>query len=125
MSAALEIKNLSIQFGGLKAVNDFSYSIPERGIYGLIGPNGAGKTTVFNLLTSVYSPSSGNVLSFGKSLVGKKTFEITKHGLARTFQNIRLFKDLTVLENVLIALDHKPTLITIRQIGSTFFGLSL
>lgn len=110
MSAALEIKNLSIQFGGLKAVNDFSYSIPDRGIYGLIGPNGAGKTTVFNLLTSVYAPTSGNVLSFGKSLIGKKTFEITKHGLARTFQNIRLFKNLTVLENVLIALDHNPTL---------------
>jgi branched-chain amino acid transport system ATP-binding protein len=108
MTAALEIKNLSIQFGGLKAVNSFSYSVPEKSIYGLIGPNGAGKTTVFNLLTGVYTPTEGSVESYGKSLLGKKTFEITKAGLARTFQNIRLFKSLTVLENVLIALDHNP-----------------
>jgi branched-chain amino acid transport system ATP-binding protein len=109
MTTALDIKNLSIQFGGLKAVNNFSYKIPQGSIYGLIGPNGAGKTTVFNLLTAVYQPTGGDIISFGKSILGKKTYEITALGLARTFQNIRLFRDLTVLENVVISLDHNTS----------------
>lgn len=110
MNTVLEIQALSIEFGGLKAVNAFSYAIPRGAIYGLIGPNGAGKTTVFNMLTGVYQPISGDVLAFGESLVSLKPFQITRKGMARTFQNIRLFKDLTVLENLLVAMDQNPSL---------------
>jgi branched-chain amino acid transport system ATP-binding protein len=105
MSAVLEARHLTMQFGGLKAVADLDLSIPEGSIFGLIGPNGAGKTTVFNMLTGVYEPTSGQVQAFGHNLVGLKPYEITRHGLARTFQNIRLFKDLSVLDNLLIAAD--------------------
>ncbi len=103
---ALELKNLTMQFGGLKAVSDFSLKVPERTIFGLIGPNGAGKTTIFNMLTGVYTPTIGEVFACGNSLAGKKPNEITGSGLARTFQNIRLFKDLSVLQNILISMDQ-------------------
>jgi len=96
----LEVKNLGISFGGLRAVDNFDITIEKGQLYGLIGPNGAGKTTVFNLLTGVYKPSEGIVLLDGKDITGKKTIEINKAGIARTFQNIRLFKGLTVLDNV-------------------------
>ncbi len=100
----LEVKNLGISFGGLRAVQDFSLSIPPGGLFGLIGPNGAGKTTVFNLLTGVYAPSDGTIELAGRSLVGLRPFQIAEAGLSRTFQNIRLFPDLTVLENLKIAM---------------------
>ena len=100
MAVMLEVKNLSISFGGLKAVDGFDVTIEKGQLYGLIGPNGAGKTTVFNLLTGVYKPDTGSIVLDGKNITGKKTIEINQDGIARTFQNIRLFKELTVLENV-------------------------
>lgn len=99
----LEANNLSISFGGLKAVCDFSLSLEMGVLYGLIGPNGAGKTTCFNLLTGVYQPDVGSIMLAGKSLVGRRPHEIARAGLSRTFQNIRLFADLSVLDNVRIA----------------------
>lgn len=99
----LEVKNITMQFGGLKAVDSLSFSIPKGQLAGLIGPNGAGKTTVFNMLTGVYQPTKGEILLNGENLVGKKPYKISHLGMTRTFQNIRLFKNLTVLENVLIA----------------------
>lgn len=98
--AVLEVKNVSISFGGLKAVDDFSITVEQGCLYGLIGPNGAGKTTVFNILTGVYKPDQGAVLLDGKDITGKRTAEINKAGIARTFQNIRLFSQLSVLDNV-------------------------
>lgn len=98
--ALLEVNNLGISFGGLRAVDDFEVSIKKGQLYGLIGPNGAGKTTVFNLLTGVYKPSEGIITLDGTNITGLKTMEINKAGIARTFQNIRLFKNLTVLDNV-------------------------
>ncbi|MDD3252322.1 MAG: ABC transporter ATP-binding protein [Lachnospiraceae bacterium] len=98
--AMLEVTNIGISFGGLKAVDDFSVSIEKGQLYGLIGPNGAGKTTVFNLLTGVYKPDTGTILLDGSNITGKRTIEINQEGIARTFQNIRLFKDLSVLDNV-------------------------
>ena len=106
MTALLEVKNLGISFGGLRAVNNFEIQIEKEQLYGLIGPNGAGKTTIFNLLTGVYRPDNGKVLLDGKDITGKSTIEINKAGLARTFQNIRLFKDLTVLDNVKVGLHN-------------------
>jgi branched-chain amino acid transport system ATP-binding protein len=103
MSALLDITGLSISFGGLKAVADFSLQLPERGLYGLIGPNGAGKTTVFNLLTGVYQPDGGTMRLAGRDLAGLKPHEIAAAGMSRTFQNIRLFPDLSVLDNVRVA----------------------
>ena len=91
---------MCISFGGLKAVDDFSVSIEKGQLYGLIGPNGAGKTTVFNLLTGVYKPDKGSIVLDGKNITGRKTTEINQDGIARTFQNIRLFKELSVLDNV-------------------------
>ena len=105
--ALLEVKNLSISFGGLKAVDDFSVSIEKGQLYGLIGPNGAGKTTVFNLLTGVYKPDKGSIVLDGKNITGRKTTEINQDGIARTFQNIRLFKELSVLDNVKAALHNE------------------
>jgi branched-chain amino acid transport system ATP-binding protein len=99
----LDVEGIGISFGGLKAVQNFTLRIPRGGLYGLIGPNGAGKTTVFNLLTGVYVPQTGRVLLDGVPLAGKKPFEIAACGLSRTFQNIRLFPDLSVLDNVRIA----------------------
>ena len=98
--ALLEVKNLSISFGGLKAVDNFQISIDKGQLYGLIGPNGAGKTTIFNLLTGVYKPDAGSIELDGVNVTGRKTTEINQAGIARTFQNIRLFKDLSVLDNV-------------------------
>ncbi|HPU58300.1 MAG TPA: ATP-binding cassette domain-containing protein, partial [Candidatus Avimonas sp.] len=89
-------KDLSIEFGGLQALKDLHIEINNREIVGLIGPNGAGKTTVFNLLTGVYLPTSGAMRLEGNSIIGKKPFEINRSGIARTFQNIRLFKNMTV-----------------------------
>ena len=99
----LEAQKITMQFGGLKAVDSLQFQVRKGQLMGLIGPNGAGKTTVFNMLTGVYHPTSGEVLLEGKSLKGLKPFEISQLGVTRTFQNIRLFKGLTVLENVLIA----------------------
>lgn len=104
--ALLEVKNLGISFGGLKAVNAFEVTIEKGQLYGLIGPNGAGKTTVFNLLTGVYKPDEGTVILDGVNITGKKAIEISKGGIARTFQNIRLFKNMSVLDNVKAALHN-------------------
>lgn len=107
--AMLEAKNLGISFGGLKAVDNFNMTIEKGELYGLIGPNGAGKTTVFNLLTGVYKPDLGTIHLDGKNITGKKTIEINQDGIARTFQNIRLFKELSVLDNVKAGLhNHHP-----------------
>lgn len=107
--ALLEVRNLSISFGGLRAVDGFSLKIEKGMLYGLIGPNGAGKTTVFNLLTGVYKPNEGKVILDGKDITGKSIIDINKAGIARTFQNIRLFKDLSVLDNVKAGLhNHHP-----------------
>jgi len=104
--SVLDIEKLGIDFGGLQALDDFNLHIQPGEIVGLIGPNGAGKTTVFNLLTSVYAPTRGGVKLLGMDLKGKKTHEVTQSGIARTFQNIRLFGGLTVLDNVMIALHN-------------------
>lgn len=105
--AMLEVKNLGISFGGLRAVDGFEVEIKKGQLYGLIGPNGAGKTTVFNMLTGVYKPDDGLIKLDGKDIVGKNTVEINKEGVARTFQNIRLFKDQSVLDNVKIGLHNQ------------------
>ena len=112
--ALLEVRNIGISFGGLKAVNDFSLTIEKGQLYGLIGPNGAGKTTVFNLLTGVYKPDAGYIFLDGKNLTGKKTIEINQAGIARTFQNIRLFKELSVLDNVKAGLHNHHKYSTIE-----------
>ena len=104
--AMLDVKNLSISFGGLKAVDDFSITIEKGQLYGLIGPNGAGKTTIFNLLTGVYKPDGGRILLDGKDITGHKAIQINQTGIARTFQNIRLFKELSVLDNVKVGLHN-------------------
>ncbi|MDR0587189.1 MAG: ABC transporter ATP-binding protein [Treponema sp.] len=101
--ALMDIDNISIHFGGLKAVSGFSLSLEKEELVAIIGPNGAGKTTVFNMLTGLYKPTSGDILIEKKSLVGKPPHLWTKHGIARTFQNIRLFGGTTVIENLLIA----------------------
>ena len=103
MAELLKAENVSEVFGGLKAVSDFNFHINQGELVGLIGPNGAGKTTAFNLFTGVYQPTAGEISFAGKSIVGLKPYEITQRGIARTFQNIRLFSELTVLENVKIA----------------------
>jgi len=104
--ALLEVKQLTKHFGGLTAVGDVTLELNEGELVGLIGPNGAGKTTLFNLLTGVYEPSEGTVTLDGHLLNGKQPYKIASLGLGRTFQNIRLFKDLTVLDNVLIAFSN-------------------
>ena len=114
--AMLEVKNLGISFGGLKAVDDFSVAIEKGQLYGLIGPNGAGKTTIFNLLTGVYRPDTGTILLNGQNITGKKTIEINQCGIARTFQNIRLFKDLSVLDNVKAGLHNHYRYSTVEGI---------
>ena len=101
--ALLEVSNLGIAFGGLQAVSQLDMTIEKGHLYGLIGPNGAGKTTVFNMLTGVYRPTEGNIVLDGKDITGKSPEAISKAGIARTFQNIRLFKSQTVFENILIA----------------------
>ena len=104
--ALLDVKNLSISFGGLRAVDGFEMQIEKGELYGLIGPNGAGKTTGFNLLTGVYKPNEGIIKLDGEDITGKKTIDINKAGIARTFQNIRLFKQLSVLDNVKVGLHN-------------------
>lgn len=102
-----KVQGLSIAFGGLKAVSNFNLELKPQSLSGLIGPNGAGKTTVFNLVTGVYAPDSGTLDLDGESLLGKEPYAIAKAGVSRTFQNIRLFGDLTVLENVLVSYHMK------------------
>src|SRR4030066_523990 len=99
----LEIRNLTHRFEGLCAVSDFNFTLASNELVGIIGPNGAGKTTVFNLITGVYRATEGSIYFTGNELVGRTPHQITKLGIARTFQNIRLFKELTVLDNVRIA----------------------
>jgi len=103
MTPALEVKNVSLSFGGVKAVTDFSLTLGAGSLTGLIGPNGAGKTTVFNLLTGVYQPMTGDIVLDGQSLLGKRPYQIAAAGAARTFQNIRLFGELSVIDNVRVA----------------------
>ena len=105
--AMLEVTQLGISFGGLRAVDSLTMRIEEGGLVGLIGPNGAGKTTVFNMLTGVYRPTDGGIRLGGENLIGKKPHEICRLGVARTFQNIRLFNKLTVLDNVKTALHNE------------------
>ena len=105
-NVVLKCVDLGIVFGGLAAVNDFDIEVHEREIAGLIGPNGAGKTTVFNLLTKVYEPTSGEIFLNGESTAKKTTVQLSKAGIARTFQNIRLFNKLTVAENVMTAMNQ-------------------
>ncbi|MDD3142523.1 MAG: ABC transporter ATP-binding protein [Lachnospiraceae bacterium] len=114
--ALLEVNNLGISFGGLRAVDGFNVSIEKGQLYGLIGPNGAGKTTIFNLLTGVYQPNAGTIVLDGQNITGKKTIDINKSGVARTFQNIRLFKEQTVLDNVKVGLHNGLTYPTIAGI---------
>lgn len=103
----LNVDNLSIEFGGLKAVSDLNLTIDEKQIVGLIGPNGAGKTTVFNMLTGVYTPTSGSISYLGEKINGLKPYNITKKKIARTFQNIRLFSSLSVLDNVKVSFNYR------------------
>ena len=103
----LKTEHLCIQFGGLRAVDDVNLEIRKGELYGLIGPNGAGKTTVFNILTGVYKPTSGKVYLNGQDITGKAPAEVNRLGIARTFQNIRLFNSLTVLENVMVGLANQ------------------
>lgn len=105
-NSILNINHLGITFGGLTALDDFSLQVGENEIVGLIGPNGAGKTTVFNLLTNVYKPSHGSIELTGKKTRGRTSHEVAQRGIARTFQNIRLFKELSVRDNVKIALHN-------------------
>jgi branched-chain amino acid transport system ATP-binding protein len=115
--ALLEVKNLSVQFGGLKALSNFNLSVEQGDLVGLIGPNGAGKTTTFNVVTGVYRPTGGEVLLGGRNIAGRKPFRINRFGIARTFQNIRLFKELTVIDNVVIGFN--------QSIGHGFLGAVL
>jgi branched-chain amino acid transport system ATP-binding protein len=107
MSSLLSIRNVGKHFGGLHVLHDVSFEVPAGGIYGLIGPNGAGKTTVFNLVTGLLQPSSGAIEFQGESLLGQAPHRITRKGIARTFQNIRIFKEMSILENVMVGMhDH-------------------
>ena len=107
-TSILSLKSVTMRFGGVTALNDVTFDVKEREILGLIGPNGAGKTTVFNVITGVYQITSGSIEFQGKSISGMKRYKITKGGIARTFQNIRLWGDMTALENVMTATDtHK------------------
>ena len=105
--ALLEVKDLGIVFGGLQAVSKLNLTIEKGHLYGLIGPNGAGKTTVFNMLTGVYRPTEGSITLDGKNITGQRPAHICQEGIARTFQNIRLFQDLTVLDNVKVGLHNQ------------------
>ena len=105
--AVLKIENLGISFGGLKAVQDLNMDIKKGQLYGLVGPNGAGKTTVFNMITGVYKPTYGNFYLCGENLTGKGQEAINHKGIARTFQNIRLFNNMTVIRNVMVGLHNQ------------------
>ncbi len=104
----LKTENLGISFGGLKAVQDVNIEIKKKQLYGLVGPNGAGKTTIFNMLTGVYKPTTGRFYLDGEDLTGKNQMAINHKGIARTFQNIRLFNNMTVIRNVLVGLHDQP-----------------
>ena len=104
----LETKNLGISFGGLKAVQELNLKIKKKELYGLVGPNGAGKTTVFNIITGVYKPTTGTFYLDGEELKGKKEEAINHKGIARTFQNIRLFNNMSVIRNVMVGLHNQP-----------------
>ena len=104
----LKIENLGISFGGLKAVQNLNLEIKEKQLYGLVGPNGAGKTTVFNMITGVYKPTTGTFYLCGENLTGKSQETINHKGIARTFQNIRLFNNMTVIRNVMVGLHNQP-----------------
>ena len=110
----LEVDHVTLRFGGVVALNDVSFSLRKGEIFGLIGPNGAGKTTCFNAMTGVYRPTSGSIRFNGESIVGKKKHEITRGGIARTFQNVRLFPEMTALENVMVGADahHKASVLS-------------
>lgn len=112
----LEVKNLGISFGGLHAVDGFNVTIKKGQLYGLIGPNGAGKTTCFNMLTGVYTPDEGSILLDGENITGRKTIDINRAGIARTFQNIRLFSEQSVLDNVKIGLHNQKKYNTVTGI---------
>ena len=114
--ALLEVSNLGISFGGLRAVDGFHLTIEKGQLYGLIGPNGAGKTTVFNMLTGVYEPTDGSIILDDKDITGKKTIDINKAGIARTFQNIRLCKDQSVIDNVKVGLHNEMKYSTLEGI---------
>lgn len=103
MSALLSIQGMTHYFGGLKAVSDFSFDVPEGAIYGLIGPNGSGKTTTFNLITGIYTPTAGKILFDGREIQGQRPFRIVHRGIARTFQNLRIFNNLSVIDNIRVA----------------------
>jgi branched-chain amino acid transport system ATP-binding protein len=115
MTNLVEIKNLTKHFGGIVAVEDLTFNIKKGEIMGIIGPNGAGKTTVFNLITGVYTPTSGTIVFKGEDITGHAPDEIVKKGISRTFQNIRLFKNLSVLENVVTALDLNHPLYNLSE----------
>lgn len=102
----LELKNITKEFGGVKAISDTSFKVDKNQIYGLIGPNGAGKTTMFNIITGNYKPTHGEVWLDGKNITKIKNYKIVREGIARTFQNIRLFNSMSVLDNLLIGMDH-------------------
>jgi branched-chain amino acid transport system ATP-binding protein len=103
MPAQLSIQGMTHYFGGLRAVSNFSFEVPQGAIYGLIGPNGSGKTTTFNLITGIYKPTEGKILFEGKDITGEKPFKIVRGGIARTFQNLRIFSSLTALDNIRVA----------------------
>lgn len=112
----LKTENLGISFGGLKAVQNVNLEIKKKQLYGLVGPNGAGKTTVFNMLTGVYTPTDGKILLNGEDITGKNTIEINKAGIARTFQNIRLFDGLSVIDNIKVGLHNSNKYSTFSSI---------
>src|SRR5262247_2214176 len=119
--ALLELSNVTMRFGGLVAVNELNLSIEPGHLYGLIGPNGAGKTTVFNVITGVYRPTSGAVRLATQEIAGERAGRITRRGIARTFQNVRLFGEMTVLENVKVASDCRQS----ATLGSAVFRTPL
>src|SRR4051794_25149119 len=112
--AVLEVDHVTLRFGGVVALDDVSFDVRRGEIFGLIGPNGAGKTTCFNAMTGVYRPTSGAIRFQGESIVGKKKHQITRGGIARTFQNVRLFPEMTALENVMVGADahHKTSVLS-------------
>ncbi len=119
MTPVLDVSALGISFGGLRAVDDFEITIYENELVGLIGPNGAGKTTIFNLLTGVYAPTDGEIYLNGESTLGKRPSDIVHLGSSRTFQNIRLFKDMTVIDNIKIAYHNRMSYGIISSIFKT------
>ncbi len=117
--ALLDVNSLTIKFGGLTAVDNLNLQIEKGELYGLIGPNGAGKTTAFNLLTGVYKPTEGKILLDGKDITGKGTAEINREGIARTFQNIRLFSKMSVIDNVKVGLHNQYSYSTLDGVLKT------